>query len=433
MSSPGMKDWIWKALVAVLAVALVLALVLRPEERVVEKLVEVERVVEKRVEVPVEKIVEVMVPEPVIGIGPDKDLAKTSKGMGFKSELKVENGGMAIDERTRRSAYRSEHVLTVRVPRAAATIEELERGTPGLGELLPGLAAMVEEASVSDFFETLYANKTKRLKSESAKLGELLTSHNFFDCQTMLNLRAGSGRRVFLLQGDMDVVSDGSDGDRLPEMPDEIVNSTHYQYSTSYGWAKRGEVVNPLLVGFERRLEVARRELRDASVPKERKDWVRGRIRNLLEPGIDEMKRRSFLIAEYDPFIVIPMNIILDRRDKWGPKVGDYAVVIYEGVMYPAIVGDAGPTFKVGEASLRMARQIDGRSSPYRRPVSSLGVTYVCFPGTCEKPHRPPDYEFWRGRCMELLEEMGGLGEGEELFEWEDLLLKDEVREVEGD
>ena len=51
---------------------------------------------------------------------------------------------------------------------------------------------------------------------------------------------AGSGRGVFLLQAEMDVVSDGSDGDRLPVMPEEIVTSTNYQPFTSYGWRKTG-------------------------------------------------------------------------------------------------------------------------------------------------------------------------------------------------
>ena len=325
-------------------------------------------------------------------------------------------------ERKQKSSYKSEHVLTVKVPRAAATMEELEISSPQLSSILPGLAPLVEKASVSDFFEGLYRRKTDRLKKDSAKLGELLTSHNFFDCQTMLNLTADDGQKIFLMQGDMDVVSDGSDGDRLPQMPDEIVNSSYYQPTTSYGWAKVGSTPNPLIKGFERRLQVAKGELRDPNVSSDRKDWVRGRINNLIVPTIEEMGKRSFLIADHDPFIVIPTNIIVDRRDPWGPKVGDYAVVIHDGKAYPAICGDAGPTFKVGEASLRMARQIDSRSSSYRRPVSSLSVTYLCFPKTAKKPHRAPNYKEWRESCSALLEKIGGLGNGVELFEWENTL-----------
>lgn len=419
------KGSLWKLVSAVLAVLVVILGLWGPKEKVVEKIVEVpvERIVEKEVE----RIVEVERapdPETVLGISSKADLVKTSKGFSLSSKFNIENGGLATVERKQKSAYRAEYSLTVRVPRAAATTDELVSSTPRLDKILPGLPPMMETAVVSDFFEEIYQNKTERLRDDATKLGSLLTSHNFFDCQTILNLTAPTGRKVFLLQGDMDVVSDGSDGDRLATMPDEIVNSSYYQPTTSYGWSKVTSVPNPMIAGYERRLAAANAELRDPSVGKDRKDWVRSRIKSVLQPGLEEMKRRSFLVADYDPFIVIPMNIIIDRRDPWGPKVGDYAVVVYDGLIYPAIVGDAGPTFKVGEASLRMARQIDKKAGPYWRPVSSLSVTYLCFPGTAEKPHRAPDYDFWRSRCQELVGEMGGLGDGVELFTWQNTFPK---------
>lgn len=429
MKSPAPKALLWKVLSLVLALLVVILGLRKPQEKVVERIVQVpiDRIVEKEVEkvvtIEVEREVEPD-PESVLGISSDTDLVKTSRGFSLSSKFNIENGGLATVERKKKSAYRAEYTLTVRVPRAAATIGELTSSTPGLDRILPGLPTMLETAVVSDFFEKIYQNKTERLRNDATKLGSLLTSHNFFDCQTILNLKAPTGRKVFLLQGDMDVVSDGSDGDRLATMPDEVVNSSYYQPTTSYGWSKLTSVPNPMIAGYQRRLAAAQAELRSSSVSQDRKDWVRRRIKDVLQPGIDEMKRRSFLVADYDPFIVIPMNIIVDRRDPWGPKVGDYAVVVYNGIIYPAIVGDAGPTFKVGEASLRMARQIDKKAGPYLRPVSSLSVIYLCFPGTAEKPHRPPDYRFWRSRCQELLGEMGGLGNGLELFTWEDTFPK---------
>src|SRR5690606_29762817 len=221
-----------------------------------------------------------------------------------------------------------------------------------------------------------------------------------YDCETILNLRhPASGRRVFLLQAEMDVVSDGSDGDRLATMPDEIVNSTHYQPFTSYGWPKKTRVPNPMVAGWEKRIGNANRELADPATTAERKTWLRNRIA-YLKRGIADMKGRSFLIAEYDPFIVIPVNL-LTAGDPFAPKAGDYAVVVHGRKLYPAIVGDGGPTFKVGEASLRMAKEINPRASPYSRPESDLVVTYLVFPGTRDERRGPPDYERWRARCGE--------------------------------
>ena len=135
------------------------------------------------------------------------------------------------------------------------------------------------------------------------------------------------------------------------------------------------------------------------------------------------MKARSFLIAEYDPFIVIPVNI-LASNDPFAPKTGDYAVVVYGKKIYPALVGDGGPTFKVGEGSLRLAHEINPKASSYSRPVSDLKISYLVFPGSRESERTAPDYEKWRQRCHDLLGEIGGLGEGYELHQWQDLLPK---------
>ncbi|MGB2351641.1 MAG: glycoside hydrolase family 75 protein, partial [Akkermansiaceae bacterium] len=99
-------------------------------------------------------------------------------------------------------------------------------------------------------------------------------------------------------------------------------------------------------------------------------------------------------------------------------RVGDYAIVIHDGKIYPTIVGDAGPSFKVGEASLRFCKQINSNAGIYSRPVSDLTVTYIVFPGSRDS-FREPDYEFWQQRCSELLNEVGGLGVDSAFYEWE--------------
>lgn len=350
------------------------------------------------------------------------DVRKLRSGIPFHTEVKVEEGAAASVERLSEQAYTARYTLQVKVPEATTTLAGLERVNPRLGTLLPGLEALLGKPEVSRWYHQLYKNKVDRLKRNAVQLNELLSVHNFYDCETILHLRhPASGRKVFLMQAEMDVVSDGSDGDRLATMPDEIVNSTHYQPFTSYGWPKRTKNPNPMLAGWQRRIGNADRELADPKTTAERAQWLRER-KDMLKRGIEDMRYRSFLIAEYDPFIVIPVNLLVARGDAFAPKVGDYAVVVHEDKLYPSIVGDGGPTFKVGEASLRMAREINERSSPYSRPVSDLTVTYVVFPGSREEKKGPPDYALWRKRCGELLGEIGGLGEGARLHEWEDKL-----------
>jgi hypothetical protein len=350
------------------------------------------------------------------------DVRTLRSGIPFKSNVKIEkSGGIASKERKDRNSYTAEYTLSVRVPQASKTMAELQTVNPKLATLLPGLPVMMEKAEVSPWFEKIYGNKEKQIREDAHRLNELLTKHNYYDCETILNLKhPESGRKVFLLQAEMDVVSDGSDGDRLATMPDEIVNSTHYQPFTSYGWPKKTQTANPLVAGWEKRIKNANEELADSKTTAERKAWLRERI-GYLKRGIADMKARSFLIAEYDPFIVIPINL-LGADDSSTPDVGDYAVVVHGEKLYPAIVGDGGPTYKVGEASLRMAKEINPRASSYSRPESNLVVTYLVFPGSREETKGPPDYAKWRSRCEELLKECGGLGEGVALHQWQNLL-----------
>lgn len=355
-------------------------------------------------------------------LGSVTDVRKLRSGIPFKTEVTVGKGGIASQERVDEASFTANYHLQLRLPQAAKTMPELERSNPKLAKILPGLPAMIEKAEVSNWFEKIYQEKVTRIRRDANTLNEILTKHNLYDCETILNLTKENGQRVFFLQAEMDVVSDGSDGDRLPAMPDEIVNSTHYQPFTSYGWKKRGSVVNPMIIGWEGRIKGAEKELAAAGTTAERKAWLTERI-GYLKRGIDDLKARSFLIAEYDPFIVIPVNI-LTSSDPFAPKAGDYAVVVHGEKIYPAIVGDGGPSFKVGEASLRMAVEINPKSSSYSRPVSDLKVTYLVFTGSRESEKGPPDYEKWRQKCHELLQEMGGLGESYQLHQWEDRLPK---------
>jgi hypothetical protein len=62
----------------------------------------------------------------------------------------------------------------------------------------------------------------------------------------------------------------------------------------------------------------------------------------------------------------------------------------------------------VGEASLRIAKEISPAATPYSRPVSDLKVTYLIFPGTADTPFGQPDLDKIQARCQALVDEIGG-------------------------
>ena len=349
------------------------------------------------------------------------DIRQLRAGIPLKTDVKIDKGGLASKERVTEDSYVAEYTLKVRLPAPAKTIAELELSNSKLGTMLPGLAPMVAQSEVSPWYFRLYDNKAEHLKQDATALNELITKHNLYDCETILNLRSPGGRKVFLLQADMDVVSDGSDGDRLATMPDEIVNSSNYQPFTSYGWPKKSKTPNPMIAGWENRITVAEKEIADRGTSADRKKWLRDRVA-YLKRGISDMKSRCFLIAEYDPFIVIPVNILGATSDPYAPNIGDYAVVVFGEKIVPAVVGDGGPNYKVGEASLRIAKELNTRASSNSRPVSDLKVTYLVFPGSREAERGPPNYEAWRSKCQALVQEIGGLGAGCQMLEWKDLL-----------
>lgn len=423
------KSFPWAMGVLVLLVAFLTLLIFTPvPEKIRRKLglAEPAQVIVKREKASEPKVViQEKVVEKVVKIRPpyyrvkaDTDVSKTSMGFDFQSGIKEGRGGLASVEREDEGTYEARYTLSFRRPSSAKTLEEVCEVNEALPRILPGLAVLIENAQVSPFFQKLYDNKSDRLKKYANRLDRLLTKHNYYDCQTMLEMEHPvSKRKVFLLQGDMDVVSDGSDGDRLAVMPEKIVNSPYYQPFTSYGWPKTGTAENPMITGWRKMLGKARADGNASEVAR-------------LESGIKDLQKRSFLIADYDPFIVIPIDVIRDRESPYGPNIGDYVVVIYGESIYPAIVGDAGPSFKVGEASLRMAKQINEKSSPYYRPVSSVGVSYLVFPRSSAEKWGPPNYDFWREECLRLLDEIGGLGEGFGLHRWVNILP---LQEVEGE
>jgi len=341
------------------------------------------------------------------------ETARLFSGITVQAAVEPIPGGAASDERADPQSYVLELKLRARVPEPNKTVEELARVNPELPRLLPGLAAMLTPDSVSPFFKDLYETKLKNLRQDLGRLDQLLSRHNFYDCQTVLQLRhPETKRRAVLLQADMDVDADGSDADRLPAGSG---TSPNFQPVTSYRWPKKSALPNPYIVPAEERIQRYETELAAKTTAAERKRELRSAISSLRDE-IGTLKKFSFLIGATDPFIVLPIG--LGRAD--GGKVGDYALVIFADRIFPAMVGDVGPADKAGEASLRIAKEINQIATPINRPVSDLKVTYLVFPGTAETPFGPPDLEKMQARCEELVKEIGGAGVP--LHHWENII-----------
>ena len=347
------------------------------------------------------------------------NIYELARGLNLKTQANFLPGTLASSDKKTKSNYQMTLTLNVKQPQALTKKEDILKLNPKLEAILPDLSTLFSHARVSPYYGQIYARKQTEIRKNLASLTKLLDRHNFYDTETILEITHPETRRKLLwLQSEMDVVSDGSDGDRLSTMPDKILKSSFYQPSTSYRWKKRTDKPNPLLKPWQQRLAAYKASL--AKAPTAEKAALRSKIDH-AERVIAELKRYSFLISEYDPFIVVPLGVV-NQSSPFSPQFGDYAVVIVDGKLYPALVGAAGPRYKPGDGSLRLRREINPNSGPYHRPESDLEVSYLIFPGTAEPEAGPPDYEKFTAKCRELLNDIGGMGDAFKLHQWEDLL-----------
>src|SRR5438067_4140628 len=347
-------------------------------------------------------------------IGGKLDTGRLFSGITLHSSVEPTPGADATTERVDPESYVLELKLKPRVPTPNRTIDELAKVNPKLPELLPGLATLLSTEPVSPLFAQLYDTKIRMLRENLGRLDVLLSRHNFFDCQTVLQLQhPQTHRKALLLQADMDVDADGSDGDRMTVGTGAPAN---FKPFTSYRWPKKTSAPNPYLAATEAASKRAEDEYALATTAPARKRELRNAIAQ-LRAEVGTLEKYSFLIGAADPFIVVP-GAFTHAHDPVKP--GDYALVVFGDAIYPAIVGDVGPNDKVGEASLRIAKQINTLSTPYNRPVSDLKVTYIIFPDTADKPFGPPDLEKLQARCETLVKEIGGASVP--LHHWENII-----------
>jgi len=345
------------------------------------------------------------------------DTGMIFNGLQFKWNVETLPGETAAQDREEDVSYKLELNLKIRTPRAATTLEEVKIPNANLPALLPSLPQLLQGAQVSPDFAKLYDLKLDWIKERLEKIDQILSRHNYYDCDTILKLsHPETGRRALFVQGDMDVNVDGSDGDRNVEVDG---SGQFFQPQTSYRWRKTSDRPNPFLARAQQRLDDTRAEMEKPETKPERKAQLKERI-DEWNRKLAELKSWSFLVSKTDPSIVLPGFMLRgDGPDE--PEFGDYAVVIHGDKMYPAILGDAGPSYKVGEASLRLCNQIKDTGTPLARPVRDLSVTYLVFPGSADKDRLPPDLDRWHQRCSELLAEIG-VTNNAALNRWENIV-----------
>jgi hypothetical protein len=343
------------------------------------------------------------------------EVGRLFNGFRYKVTLETEHGSTATTDRDDPESYTVDLEVKVRVPKPHKELAEITRLNSELGRVLPELPNLLATAAISPVFDNLYRLKVGALQRSLNRLDGLLSRHNFFDCETILELQhPDTKRRALFIQADMDVDTDGSDSDRVPNVDG---SSLTFQPFTSYKWDKKTRKPNAFIAPRETQLKAVDAEL--ATKPanparvKELKETQR-----LLKGEIADLKKYSYLVAATDPFIVLPA-LMFGKKTAFTPMIGDYCAVIYQDTIYPAIVGDVGPAFKIGESSLRLCQQLNPRADMNNRPTSDLKVTYVVFPGSADKPWDAPDLDKWRARCETFLGELGGFRGT--LFAWDDL------------
>jgi hypothetical protein len=347
------------------------------------------------------------------------ETARLFNGLEIHSKVTTVEGAPAVVERKAPEAYTLDLDVQVRVPQAAQTLEQLAAADPLIGSLLPGLKDELPTSKVSSFYHGLYQLKVDAVNRTLARLDQIVSRHNFFDCNTILELQdQKTNRKALLVQSDMDVNADGSDSDRAPDVDGSTAN---FQPFTSYRWPKKTSRASQFLSEREEKLKQLQSEYEAKTTPPERKKILKDQTEQ-IQREVSDLKKFSFLIAKADPYIVLPGFMFRQPSHPFQPKLGDCVVVIYQGKLYPALLGDIGPSYKIGEASLRICSQLDPRSTAYNRPASDLNITYLVFPGSAEEPPGPPDLQRLHDRCSTLLNEIGGYGG--ELWTWEDILSK---------
>ncbi len=95
----------------------------------------------------------------------------------------------------------------------------------------------------------------------------------------------------------------------------------------------------------------------------------------------------SSLNANTVPYFVLPKPVSWSQQ--LGVSVGDYAMVLFENLITPAVLGDFGPEDEIGEGSLELLRLLGQERLQKDGRVINVGmgprVLTIIFPGSGKK------------------------------------------------
>ena len=203
--------------------------------------------------------------------------------MEIHSKVTTVEGAPAVVERKTPDAYTLDLDVQVRVPQAAQTLEQLAAADPLIGSLLPGLKDELPTSKVSNFYHGLYQLKVDAVNRTLARLDQIVSRHNFFDCNTILELQDHkTNRKALLIQSDMDVNADGSDADRASDVDGSTAN---FQPFTSYRWPKKTSKASQFIPEREEKLKQLQSEYEAKTTPPERKRAPQGSDRTDSKGG----------------------------------------------------------------------------------------------------------------------------------------------------
>lgn len=100
--------------------------------------------------------------------------------------------------------------------------------------------------------------------------------------------------------------------------------------------------------------------------------------------GFPASDPRRYLDSETVPYVVIPGKL---RKQVPGVVLGCKAEVtnIHTGVCVTALIGDVGPSSKIGEISIKLAELLGIPSGPKNGGTSKPMLAYVVYPGVPAK------------------------------------------------